>query len=118
MVTIRGAITVEENTKDAILNATKELILSIEEFNSIDKNGVISILFSVTDDLNQVAPAKAAREVGYTRAGLMCFNEMRVENSLKRCIRLIMFYNSSMSQNEVKHIFLKGAKILRPDLIN
>lgn len=116
VVAIRGAITIEENTEKDILEGTKELIKRVEKENQIHRGRVASIVFSVTKDINQVAPAKAARELGYTNSALMCFNEMDVENSLKRCIRLMFLYNSDLGQDQVKHIYLKGAKVLRPDL--
>lgn len=117
-ITIRGAITVDKNISINILNATKELILKIEKLNSINKENVISMIFSCTRDLYKVYPAKAARELGYTNVGLMCFNEMYVENSLRKCIRIMIFCNSKINQKDVKHVYLRGAKILRPDLLN
>ncbi len=116
MISIRGATTVEENTAESMLNNTKELLHKIIEENKIETDKVISILFTVTNDLNKVAPAKAARELGFVHAGLMCFNEMVVEGSLDKCIRVMILYNSNINQADVKHIYLKGAKILRPDL--
>ena len=116
-VAIRGATTVEENIFNDILGATKELILEIEKLNLINRENVVSIIFSCTKDIDQVYPAKAARELGYTNAGLMCFNEMNVENSLDKCIRVMVFCNSNIRQKNIKHIYLKGAKILRPDLL-
>lgn len=117
IVSIRGAITVEENTVDSILNNTKELLKEVIKRNNIDKDKVISILFSVTQDLSKTYPAKAARELGYLNIGLMCFNEMVVEGSLDKCIRLMILYNSDINQEDVEHVYLKGAKILRPDLV-
>lgn len=117
-IAIRGATTVCENTSSDILNATTKLILEIEKLNSINKEDVISIIFSCTKDLDKVYPAKAARELGYINAGLMCFNEMKVEDSLEKCIRVMMFYNSQTNQKHVKHVFLEGAKVLRPDLLD
>jgi len=116
MISIRGAITVEENTVECILNNTSLLIQKIELENNLIKEKVISILFSATNDLNKVYPAKAARDLGYVNSGLMCFNEMAVEGSLDRCIRVMILYNSNINQEDINHIYLKGAKILRPDL--
>ena len=118
MISIRGAITVEENTAVCILDSTKNLIKKMELENNLKKDQVISILFSATNDLNKVYPAKAARDLGYVNSGLMCFNEMAVEGSLDRCIRVMILYNSNINQEDINHIYLKGAKILRPDLSN
>lgn len=118
IVTIRGAITVPENSVSCILDSTRDLIIEIEKENNIDRDKVISIIFSCTNDLDKVYPAKAARDLGYTNAGLMCFNEMDVEGSLDKCIRLMVFYNSIINQKDVKHVYLRDAKVLRPDLSN
>lgn len=117
MISIRGAITVENNSKESILSSTKELIKQIEKYNNLHPDDVISIIFSCTQDLNQVAPAKAARELGYTHVGLMNFNEMKVENSLDMCIRAMFLCNLNLPQNQVQHVYLKGATVLRPDLL-
>ncbi len=116
IVTIRGATTTNNNQKDILL-AAKELLEEIREKNKLDKKGVISILFSATQDLDSVYPARAARELGYTKCGLMCFNEMKVIGSLNKCIRLMILYNGNLSQDEVKHVYLRDAVVLRPDLV-
>ncbi len=115
-VAIRGAITVENNNSNDILCNTVELIKEIERRNNINKSQVIAIIFSSTTDLNVEYPAKAARELGYLNTALMCFNEMNVVGNLSKCIRLMMLYNTEISQDRIKHVYLKGAKILRPDL--
>lgn len=118
IVSIRGAITVKENSVENILDSTKELLTEIEKQNNLDRAKVVSIIFSCTDDLDKVYPAKAARDMGYIHVGLMCFNEMKVEGSLKKCIRIMIIYNSDISQEDIKHIYLRDAKVLRPDLSN
>lgn len=115
-VAIRGAITVEKNTNDDIMKNTVELIQEIEMRNNIDKRQVIGIIFSSTTDLNAEYPAKAARTMGYLNTALMCFNELDVVGSLDKCIRLMMLCNVNSSQDRINHVYLKGAKILRPDL--
>lgn len=116
IISIRGAITVLENSVSSILDATKELLIEIERMNNINKDKVISIIFTCTSDLDKVYPAKAARELGYIDVGLMCFNEMHVEGSLDMCIRLMVFCDLNIEQKDVKHVYLRDAKILRPDL--
>lgn len=118
MVAIRGAITLKENNSDEIINATKELLLEIEDRNKLNRENVISILFSSTKDLNAEYPAKAARLLGYSQCGLMCFNEMEVVGGLKKCIRVLVLYNGNMEQKKVNHVYLKEAKALRLDLNN
>lgn len=115
--TIRGAITIEKNTPKDIIDGTMELIQNIEKSNNLDPNNVICMLFSATKDLNSAYPAKAARLLGYINCGLMCFQEMDVENSLEKCIRIIVFYQTNHEKLNFKHIYLKNAKKLRPDLL-
>ncbi|KPU28133.1 chorismate mutase [Caloranaerobacter sp. TR13] len=116
IVAIRGAITVNNNTKEDIVNCTKKLLKEIIRQNNINKSDVISILFSATKDLNKAYPAIAARELGLNNCGLMCFQEMDVENSLNKCIRVLLFFKSNLEQSSIKHIYLEKASILRPDL--
>lgn len=117
MVSIRGATTVVNNTKNEIIEATKELLCKIEKENNLIKDNVISILFSSTKDINAEYPAKAARLLGYTQCGLMCFTEMDVKDSIKKCVRIMVLYQELFcDQKDVKHIYLKDAKALRPDL--
>lgn len=116
IVSVRGAITVVENKREEILKSTQELLMEIEKKNNLNKDNVICILFSSTKDLNAEYPAKAARLLGYTQCSLMCFSEMNVLGSLKKCIRLMLLYQSDLEQKDVNHVYLKGAKILRPDL--
>jgi len=117
VVAIRGATTVEFNSSDSILESTKELLIEIENKNKLDKDRVISIIFSCTSDLNKEYPAKAARQLGYLHCALMCFNEMFVEGSINKCIRVMVLYDSdNLVQKDIKHVYLKNAKVLRPDL--
>jgi chorismate mutase len=113
---IRGAITVEKNEKDAILFATEMLLEKIVSVNKIKVEDVASVVFSVTQDLNKEFPAPAARELGWLYTPLLCTVEIPVEGSLKKCLRILMHVNSDKKQSEMKHIYLGGAKVLRPDI--
>lgn len=117
MYSVRGATTVEVDSKLEIHEAVKELILKIIEINNFSLNNIISIIFTCTKDLTSAYPAEAARDLGIKHAGLLCVQEMYVENSLKKCIRLMIQVNEEKSQNEVKHIYLRKAKNLRSDLL-
>jgi monofunctional chorismate mutase len=117
-ISIRGAITVDDNTKESILSSTKELIETIEKRNNIIKNKVICILFTATSDLDAAYPAEAARMMGYTQCSLMCLQEMAVKGSLGKCIRVTILYSSEANQDEVEHVYLRGASVLRPDLLS
>lgn len=117
---VRGATTVDQNTEDAITESTKELLLNICKENDIKASSqIISVFFTSTSDLTAVFPAKAARMIGWTSVPLLCAQELEIEDSMSSCIRvLIHFYASENDQNDqvVKHIYLKEAKNLRPDL--
>lgn len=115
---IRGAITVDCNCKDLIISSTKQLLEEMIEQNNIINEDISSIIFTATEDLDKAYPAVAARELGIVNAGLLCMQEMRVEGSLKMCIRILINVNTSKDQNVIKHVYLKGATKLRPDLIN
>lgn len=116
MVSIRGAITVEDNTKENILKETKKLLIEIINRNNISKDEIISIIFTATKDLTAAYPAISARELDIVQASLLCVQEMDVDNSLKKCIRVMMNVESELSQQDIKHVYLKDAKKLRPDL--
>lgn len=117
LVSIRGAITVENNDRVEMLEGTKELLIAMIEANQIDLDEIIAIHFTATKDLDAVYPAVAAREIGIVEAALMCFQEMYVQNSLKMCIRIEMqVEKDGLTRKNAEHQYLKGAKVLRPDL--
>lgn len=114
---IRGAITVESNTREEILAASAELLKKIIEENSLDTNAFVSIIFTLTPDLDAVFPAVAAREMGIVNVPLMCMSEIPVKNALPKCVRILLTTNSDKSLDEIKHIYLGDAVKLRPDLV-
>ena len=113
---IRGAITVKKNEKDAIVFATEMLLEKMVSINKVRVDDIASIIFSVTPDLTKEFPAIAAREMGWLYTPLMCTNEIAVEGSLKKCIRVMMIVNAEKKQSSIKHVYLNEAKKLRPDL--
>lgn len=113
---VRGAITVPENTKEAILNGTRELLLEIVERNNIETSDFISIIFTLTSDLDAVFPAVAAREIGLQEVPLMCSSEINVPGSLRSCVRILAHFNTDKGNKDISHVYLKGATVLRPDL--
>jgi chorismate mutase len=112
---VRGAITVEQNTADEIVSATKELLQDMIKVNNIVMPDVASIIFTVTADLNAQFPAQAARDMGYTETPLLCTNEIAVTGSLGKCIRILMHVNTAKSQKQMKAVYLKKAIQLRPE---
>jgi chorismate mutase len=112
---IRGATTVEVNTSAAILEATHELLQLIIEANELDYADVGSVIFTTTTDINAEFPAIAARRMGWHDVALMCGHEMAVPGSLQLCIRVLIHWNTPKSQAEIKHVYIRGARNLRPD---
>src|SRR4030043_1187148 len=115
---IRGAITVDKNSKEEIIEKTKQLLTTLKKENDFKIEDIVSIFFSATSDLNAAFPAQAARELGWDRVPLFDMQEIEVPGSLPRCIRILIQINCQKSQLEMKHCYLRGAKILRKDLIN
>ena len=113
---VRGATTVSENTADAMLEATRELLQALIDRNGIAPESVISAIFTATDDLTAAYPAEQARRMGWTRAGLMCVQEMNVAGSLRGSLRVLVLWETDKPQSEMQHCYLRGASGLRPDL--
>ena len=114
---IRGAITAESNTKEEIIEKTKELLVTLKKENDFKIEDITSIFFSVTSGLNAAFPAQAARELGWKQVPLFDMQEIDVPGSLPKCIRILIQINCQKSQQEIKHCYLRDAKILRKDLI-
>lgn len=112
---IRGAITVKNNEKKEIWDSTEEMVNAIIKENNLDLNDLISITFTLTPDLNACYPAVRVREMGITNVPLMNMPELAVPGALEKCIRVIIETNSEKSLDEIKHIYLREAKRLRPD---
>lgn len=116
---IRGATTVDADEPDLILDATRELLEAMLDANGIDAFEVIaSIFFTTTPDLCSTFPAEAARVLGMNMVPLICNQEIPVPNRLRRCVRVMMQVNTQKGQEEMRHIYLREARTLRPDLVS
>lgn len=116
---IRGATTVERDEPELILEATRELLEAMLRDNEIrDFEPIASIFFTTTPDLRSTFPAEAAREIGMTMVPLMCNQEIPVPDRLPLAVRVMMQVNTRKSQREMKHIYLREAVKLRPDLVS
>jgi len=113
---IRGATTVSVNEHQAIFEATTELLLAIVNRNGLASPDVASVFLTMTPDLNAQFPALAAREIGWTEVPLLCAVEINVPNALPMCIRVLLHVNTDKAQCKVRHVYLRGARGLRPDL--
>ena len=114
---IRGATTIIEDTPEAILAATRELLLAILQANpTLRPEDIASVFFTVTEDIRSVHPALAARELGWGETPLMCALEIPVPGSLKSVVRVMIHWNTALPQHQIHHIYLHEAVRLRPDL--
>ena len=113
---IRGATSVRANTREAILEAARELLHAVVEANDVERTQIASVFFTTTTDLNAEFPAVAAREVGWVDVPLLCGHEMSVPGGLPRCLRVLMHVNTDRALDEIQHIYLHEATALRPDI--
>jgi chorismate mutase len=110
---IRGATRAEENTEQAIYAATREMLTQVIEANQIEEKNVAAAYFTMTPDLNAGFPAAAARQLGWNNTALMCASEIAVPDSLPRCIRVLILYNTEKAHHEIVNVYLKGTEVLR-----
>ncbi len=114
-VGVRGAITVDADSVDAILTATRTLLAAIVEANRMSVDDIAAVFFSTTPDLTAEYPALAARQLGWTDVAFLCSHEMAVPHGLARCIRVLVLWNTASGPHEVEHVYLGEARRLRPD---
>lgn len=115
---IRGATCAVENSEGAILEAASELLRTILVANALAPEQIISILFTLTADLDAAYPTRAVRELGWTDIPLLDAQQPHVAGDLARCIRVLIHCESPRARSEIKHVYLGDAKRLRPDLEN
>lgn len=112
---IRGATVAEANSREAIVAATQELLLTMVASNEIDIENVGCVFFTTTADLTAAFPALAARELGWSDLALLCGHEMTVPGSLRCCIRVLILWNTARAARELVHCYLGDAAQLRPE---
>lgn len=113
---IRGATTVNNNDRQEILSSVGELLSVLVQENGINREDIGAIIFSSTPDIDVAFPAAGARQLGWADVPLFGTQEMDCPTGVKRCIRILLLLNTERSQQEIKHIYLREAKVLRPDL--
>ena len=115
---VRGATVAAVNEAEAILAATRELLLAIRNANSsMQTEDLASILFTVSDELDAVYPAQAVHQLGWSGIPLICAREIPVPGGITNCIRVLIHWNTDLTQGEILHIYLKEASRLRPDWV-
>ena len=112
----RGATTVTADEPALIAEATAELVRELVGRNALQPDDLVSAFFTVTPDLRSDFPARAARDVGWGDVPLLCTVEIPVEGALPRCIRLLVHAETTRARDEVRHVYLRDARRLRPDL--
>ena len=116
---IRGATTVEQNVAAEILAATSELLRELLSANGITSyEEIVSAIFTTTVDVTAVFPAEAARSLGMSQVPLLCASEIAVAGSMPRCIRILLHVNTDQPQSVMKHVYLREARRLRPDMVS
>ncbi len=113
---LRGATTVEDDTPEQIAAGTVELLTTLFERNGVSHDDLISIWFTVTDDLSSAFPATGARQIGLGDVPLLCAREIPVPGSMPRCIRVLVHLASERPRSELHHVYLAEAAGLRDDL--
>ncbi|MEJ2040225.1 MAG: chorismate mutase [Desulfosarcinaceae bacterium] len=112
---VRGATTAAENTAEAVLEATREMLYIMIRANRMQPENVASAYFTTTLDLTATYPALAARQLGWYDVALLCGHEMQVPGGLARCIRVLVHWNTTLTAKQITHVYLREAKALRPD---
>lgn len=113
---IRGATQVDADDATQILGRTRELLAAILAENTLTSDAVVDVIFTATRDLRSRTPAEAARALGWTDVPLLCVQEMDVDRALPRCIRVLMHVQTDTARTDLTHVYLHGARALRPDL--
>jgi chorismate mutase len=113
---IRGAVQVDADQREAILEGTAELVAEVMSRNELTPDDVISVLFTVTPDLTAEFPALAARKTGFHAVPLMCATEIPVTGAMPRVVRLMAHVETDRPRSEIQHVYLRGAVALRLDI--
>jgi len=107
---------VPENSRDAIIAASRELLQQMVDANGVKIDDVACILFTTTPDLNAAFPAAAARELGWLQVPLLCSQEMDVPDGFPHCLRILMLFNTEKRNEDIVHLYLRGTEVLRDDM--
>ena len=113
---LRGATTVDTDTPEQIHERVGALVHEMLDRNDVDKDALISIVFTATDDITSMFPAAAARAIGLGDVPLLCARELAIDGGTPRCIRVLMHLTTERSRSELRHVYLAGAEGLRDDL--
>ncbi|MDR2006409.1 MAG: chorismate mutase [Acidaminococcales bacterium] len=113
---VRGATTCTGDSKNEIMDAVKELWLKMHEQNAFAEDDLAAVIFSSTPDLSAAFPATAVRALGWTQTPLFGAAEIEQPEAVKRCVRILALWNTDKEQKDIKHVYLRAAVALRPDI--
>jgi chorismate mutase len=116
VLALRGAITLDHDTPEEIHDRTIRLLETLYERNGLSHDDIVSIFFTATPDVRSAPPAKSARSFGLVDVPLLCAQEMDVDGALQMCVRLLLHLETDKARSELRHVFLRGAVALRPEL--
>jgi len=112
---IRGATTIQENSREEILRETENLLTEMVRANELNQDDIGSVIFTTSTDVNAEYPAVAARKLGWYDQALLCGHEMNVPGGLEMCIRVLIHWNTTKKASEINHVYINGAEVLRPE---
>ena len=113
---LRGATTLEDDTREQVVERTTALLREMMGRNSVTKDDLVSIVFTATDDIHTEFPAAAARGMGLGDVPLLCARELDIDGAIDKCIRILMHFYTDIGASELRHVYLERAKPLRTDL--
>jgi chorismate mutase len=113
---LRGATTVDADTEEQVTQRVQALVRAMLERNGVDKDDLISVVFTATDDIHSMFPATAARGIDLGDVPLLCARELDIEGGMRMCIRVLMHLNTERARDELHHVYLEGTRSLRDDL--
>ncbi len=116
VLALRGAITIDDDSPAEIERHTTRLLETLYQRNELTHDDIISVFFTATPDIRSAPPAVAARKFGLVDVPLLCGQEMDVDGSLGMCVRLMLHLETDLPRTELRHVFLRGAVVLRPEL--
>lgn len=116
MRALRGATTLEADTREQVMERTGELVLTLLERNGLDPEDLVSMIFTATEDISSEFPAAAARAAGVNSVPLLCARELTVDGAVKLCIRVMVHAYTPKGIDELRHVYLHDAEPLRTDL--
>ncbi|HEX9713274.1 MAG TPA: chorismate mutase [Actinomycetota bacterium] len=113
---LRGAITLEQDSREQVMERTARLVETMLERNRVEREDLVSVIFTATDDIRSEFPAVAARAIGISDVPLLCTRELDIEGAVPLCVRVLMHLYTELPRSDLRHVYLEGARPLRTDL--